>query len=241
MPDYIPKEKLESYTRWRADDFARPPASQPAASREGAEPPTERADAPGTLVSVDEMPFPTAESIERIHDEARDSGYKAGYEEGKAQGHAEGYQGGMASAQACATQLLALSQGLQEALAALDQEIAESLLACALEVARQVTRSALQARPEILLPVIREALAALPLQHGPVTLFVHPDDLALAQEHLGGAFHQAGWRFQEDAELVPGGCRLEAGGSEVDATLPTRWRRVLEAIGVTPEWLEAQP
>jgi flagellar assembly protein FliH len=239
MADYIPKEKLQAYTRWRADDFTRksvPPDAPPAASSGQAS--TEGSEA---VVNLHEIPLPTAESIERIHEEARNSGYQAGYEEGQKAGHAEGYQTGMASAQSCVEQLLALNQGLQEALSHLDQEIAESLLACALEVARQVIRSTIQIKPEILLPIIREALAALPLQHGPVTLRVHPDDLPLVREHLGASFNQSDWRIQEDGGIAPGGCRLEAGSSEIDATLPTRWRRALEAIGTTPEWLDTRP
>jgi flagellar assembly protein FliH len=38
-----------------------------------------------------------------------------------------------------------------------------------------------------------------------------------------------------------GGCRVELGASEVDATLETRWRRVLESIGVSQEWLSNKP
>jgi flagellar assembly protein FliH len=246
MTGYIPKERSQTYTRWQADDFSAPaPASRQAAgsppSSAAAPPPEAQETGASETFHVDNLPLPTAEDIERIHNEARDSGYQAGYEEGRKAGHAEGYQTGMASAQTCVEQLQALNQGFQDALNHLDQEVAESLLACALEVARQVTHAAVRIRPEILLPVIQEALAALPLQHGPVTLRVHPDNAALAREHLGGAFSQAGWRIQEDPDIAPGGCRLQAGSSEVDATLPTRWRRVLEAIGVTPEWLDGPP
>jgi flagellar assembly protein FliH len=104
-----------------------------------------------------------------------------------------------------------------------------------------MTGTALKVQPERLLPIIREALAALPLHHGPVTLSVHPDDAPLVREHLGEYFSHGGGRIQEDPDIAPGGCRLQAGNSEVDASLPTRWRRILEGIGVTPEWLDAQP
>ena len=100
---------------------------------------------------------------------------------------------------------------------------------------------AMKANPEILLPTIREALNALPLHHGPVTLLVSPDDAAIVEEHLGDQFSHSGWRIQEDREIAAGGCKLTAGASEVDATLPTRWRRILETIGTSPAWLDAQP
>lgn len=231
MAGYIPKEQLQAYTRWEADSFDAPPPRPPAPEPQDAPPPEPES------IPLAQIPLPTAEDIERIHNEAHTSGYEAGYQAG----HEAGYQAGLAAAQDYAEQLGNLAQGLQEAMGNLDQEVAESLLACSLEVARQITRTVIQVRPEVLLAIIREALTALPLHHGPVTLLIHPDHLSLVQEHLGDQFSHAGWHIQEDQEIPPGGCRLQAGNSEVDATLPTRWRRTLEAIGVTPEWLEARP
>ena len=34
---------------------------------------------------------------------------------------------------------------------------------------------------------------------------------------------------------------IEHGGSEVDATKETRWRRVIESMGITEAWLEGKP
>ena len=44
-----------------------------------------------------------------------------------------------------------------------------------------------------------------------------------------------------DNPLTQGGCRVELGSSEVDATLETRWRRVIESIGITQDWLSDKP
>ena len=59
--------------------------------------------------------------------------------------------------------------------------------------------------------------------------------------HLGEQLAHNGWRIIEDGNITAGGCRVEAGASEVDATLETRWRRVLDAIGTSGEWLEPKP
>lgn len=249
MAGYIPREQLQAYTRWEADEFGMPhkpappePEPEPIAPAPPAEPEPE-------IVPMETVQLPTAEDIERIHNEAHQSGYEAGYEAGLQAGQEAGYSAGeaegreaaMTTVLAQAEQLQSLCKSLDDALATLDQEMAESLLACSLEIARQLTRSSITARPEILLPIIREAMAALPLHHGAVILKVHPDQAELVQEHLGEQFSHSGWRIQADAEIEAGGCKVEAGSSEIDATLPTRWRRTLEAIGVTPEWLEAQP
>ncbi|MDR2165789.1 MAG: flagellar assembly protein FliH [Zoogloeaceae bacterium] len=239
MAGYIPKERLHAYTRWQADDFAArsrgntPAGTPPALDPAGGETPDPRPEGDAARPAI---PLPTVEELERVHEAARESGYEAGFAEGRQAGYeagrAEGVQDGNTEARASAEQCRALCQGLQEALASFDQEMAEAVFACALEVARQVVRGAVRAQPETLLPVIREALAALPLQHAPVTLLVSPEDAGLAQGHLGNHFSAVGWRIQADPEIARGGCRLKAGSSEVDATLDTRWRRTLEAIGV---------
>jgi flagellar assembly protein FliH len=245
VADYIPKEALPAYTRWQADDFGAPlaPETDAAQTAPAEEKSGEAAEDAASVRVQSGVAFnlPTAEDIERMHEEARQSGYQAGYDEGLKAGSEEGRQSGLAAAQGYAANLQNLCRGVEEAVQALDQEMAEAVLACALEIAGQLARSVIRVRPELLLPVVREALAALPLRHGPVTLLVAPAEIALAREHLENQFAQSGWIIQEDPELTPGGCRLRADGSEIDATLETRWRRVLEAVGVTPEWLAQQP
>jgi flagellar assembly protein FliH len=246
MAEFIPGKTLPAYTRWQADDFGgAPPESKITETPQSAPVAADMANETTSKAAADaaSLPFalPTAEEIERMHEEARQSGYQAGYAEGFKAGDEAGQQSGRTAAEVYAANLQGLCQGVEEAMRIFDQEMAEAVLACALEVAGQMTRSVVRVHPEILLSVIRAALAALPLRHGAVTLQVASAEIALAREHLEKQFAQSGWIIQEDPELSPGGCRLRADNSEIDATLETRWRRVLEAIGVTPEWLEQQP
>ncbi|HMV05947.1 MAG TPA: flagellar assembly protein FliH [Accumulibacter sp.] len=232
MNPWIPKEKLTAYQRWEVAAFDEqadatphePPPSAPEAVAPSAEPveirPTEESP-----VEEHAIVLPTAEEIERMHREAHDAGYAAGY------------QAGLGAAQAIAGQLASVLDKLPEALAAIDQTVADELLALALEIANQVLRSSLRVRPELLLPVVREAVTTLHPHHGQPLLFAHPDDASLIRTHLGEQLAHSHWRILDDAALTPGGCRVELGASEVDATLETRWRRVIEAIGINPEWL----
>ncbi len=232
MNPWIPKEKLTAYQRWEVAAFdeqadatpREPPPSAPEAVAPSAEPveirPTEESP-----VEEHAIVLPTAEEIERMHREAHDAGYAAGY------------QAGLGAAQAIAGQLASVLDKLPEALAAIDQTVADELLALALEIANQVLRSSLRVRPELLLPVVREAVTTLHPHHGQPLLFAHPDDASLIRTHLGEQLAHSHWRILDDAALTPGGCRVELGASEVDATLETRWRRVIEAIGINPEWL----
>ena len=224
----IPKEKLTHFQRWEVGSFDHKPV-KPAPAR--IEPPTTPPPAPVVEPSI---ALPTAEEIERIHDEARRAGYEVGLAEGRTAGEAAGRE----SLAAQATQFAALTENLQQALLAADQNIAEQLLAVALEVAAQVTRSALKVNPELLLPVIREAITSLPLHHAHIVLRLNGADIGLVREQLGEQFAQTGTQLIEDNNVTPGGCLLQAGASEVDASIETRWKRVLEAIGVEPQaWL----
>lgn len=224
MSGYIPKEQLAAYKRWEMDDFAtpRPRARQPAQAT-----PLQAAPAEPVAPPVPNPALPTAEELEGIYNEAQQAGHDAGY----AAGQEAGYQAGLQAAQEQIERLAALADNFRNSLHDLEQTAADQLLQLSLEVARQVIRSELRQHPENLAAVVREGLAALPLNHSAVSLHLNPADAALTAEHLGELFTQSGWRIIEDPAVTQGGCRLNAGTSEVDATLETRWRRVLESLG----------
>ena len=46
------------------------------------------------------------------------------------------------------------------------------------------------------------------------------------------------WKIVEDAQIERGGCRLETPTTEVDATLETRWRRVVASLGRDDSWID---
>lgn len=165
------------------------------------------------------IPLPTAEDVERIQQEAWKEGYAAGYEEGSARGRME------------AAELFQVLQALDESLKQLDQEVAEELQALALEVARQVVRDTLEVKPEAVLNVIREALNQLPQQAA--TIRVNPQDGELVRTYLGEQYHGVGHRLIEDEDIARGGCLVDAAGSQVDAQITTRWRRVVENLSAS--------
>ncbi|MCK6385557.1 MAG: flagellar assembly protein FliH, partial [Rhodocyclaceae bacterium] len=111
-------------------------------------------------------------------------------------------------------------------------------LGLSLEVARQVVRQTIAARPNLILDVVRDALAQLPHQHA--AIYLHPEDATLVRSYLGDQLAHAGHRILEEATLARGGLRMEAGGSHLDASVESRWRRVLDGIGAAGEWIEAQ-
>lgn len=160
--------------------------------------------------------------LERLREEARQQGRQAGYAEGQAAARAE------------AQRLAKAAAGLEQALAELDQQVADELLALATEIARQVVREEITARPDIIVKVVHEALAQMPHQHA--TIFLNPEDASLLRSYVGDALAHAGHRILEDTRLSRGDCILESGSSQTDATLATRWKRVVETLGIASAW-----
>jgi flagellar assembly protein FliH len=71
-------------------------------------------------------------------------------------------------------------------------------------------------------------------------LLVHPADAALIRKAAedDSALAALPWKIVEDAHIERGGCRLETPTTEVDATLETRWRRVLASLGRDDPWID---
>ncbi|HEY9447557.1 MAG TPA: FliH/SctL family protein, partial [Burkholderiales bacterium] len=62
-------------------------------------------------------------------------------------------------------------------------------------------------------------------------LVLHPDDVALVQQHLAHDLEAAGWLICGDETLTRGGCRVDAASGELDATLEARWEQVAATLG----------
>ncbi len=171
------------------------------------------------------MALPTAEELEHIQQQSREEGYATGYKEGRTQAAQE------------AQCLHILLQGVGTALGKLDQTVADELLALAIEIARKMLGEALKLRPELVLPVIQDAVRCLPQFDQTVRIVLHPQDAVLVRAYMAEHPAAAGWTIVEDAGLARGGCRVHTASSEVDATLQSRWQRVLAALGSTEQWL----
>lgn len=229
MAGFIPKEELPTYQRWQVGSFDTQPSPANVA-------PPVLADRDKEESSTVQFHLPTAEEIERLHEDARAEGFKTGY----AEGQAAAAEAAEAARSDEAARFFMLMKNLSDSLTGMDQQIAEQVLDLALEVSRQVIRSTIETQRETLLPVIREAIAALPLHHAHVSLHLNPADAALVKGNIGEQLAQAGTQIFEDPTISSGGCKLVAGASEIDASIETRWKRVLEAIGATPtEWLRS--
>jgi flagellar assembly protein FliH len=169
--------------------------------------------------------LPTVDEIDRLHRSAHSEGYQQGFDEGRSHAQAE------------ATRLATLLEALENELAAFDQEIADYVLRFALTLTRSLLRTALTARPELLIPLVRETLAELPAAGKSRYLHLHPLDAELLGKLDAGISEIGQLSIVEDARVERGGCRLRSDVAEIDATLATRWKHALAALGRDDAWI----
>ena len=98
-------------------------------------------------------------------------------------------------------------------------------------------REAIAIKPELLLPVVRDALTALVANVKDNVLRLHPSDLDLVRRHLADDLARGEWRLVADESIEPGGCRIDAANGSVDATLAERWSQAVAMLGRNDQWL----
>jgi len=237
----IRQDDLSAFERWEMPYVDGRPAPRPTEPEPEPEP--------------ERLPQLTAEEIEAIQEEA----YREGFEQGERDGLAAGQQvidGEVAQLlaqrellqqeqQALEQQAANLQQMMDqfaEPIAAVGERLQRELVTLALSVARQVVRQELQRDPALLLPLVREALAALPLAAQSIRLHLHPDDATLVRQQLTPSDDEPQrWRVVEDRAITAGGFRIESDRSRIDATLEKRLDEVVSRLLAGEALHDAQP
>ena len=175
--------------------------------------------------------LPTIEQITAIQEQARQEGYHAG--------HAEGYAQGSQEAARETDRLRSIADTFATEISQADETVSQQVLDLSLDFTRAILKTALAVRPELVIPIVKEAVRYLPVLHQPALLYLHPDDIVLVRNKMGDELGKIGWQLADDAQLEPGGCRVETANNQIDASLHTRWQRLAAALGKDSEWLTA--
>jgi len=181
--------------------------------------------------------YPTVEELEQIREDARKEGYEEGHAAGHADGHAEAMEAGQAATKEELQHMRALAESFGEALHGADQLIANEVLDLALQLAKGMLKNALQVKPELILPIVRDAIEYLPVLQQPALLVLHPDDAATVRAGIGEELDKGGWRVVEDPSIGRGGCKVDTASNQIDATAAARWQRLSHALGKEVDWL----
>ena len=177
-----------------------------------------------------------AEGYAAGHSQGLEAGFAegrvAGLEEGREAGLVEGRNEGLEAVRQEAEKIQALTLACAQAIEKIEEETGEALLNLAVNIARQVLRNTLKAEPERILDVVREILQVDGSHQGILKLRVNPADLDLIDEYLQKDGTVTHWRLQADMSIDRGGCIAETALGNIDATLQTRWQRVVSTLGV---------
>ena len=177
----------------------------------------------------------------RLRDEAaRQVGYAQGFEQGRAQALVEAerkvrdYMAGQG--QETAHRFARLIVSAEEQLGDSQQVLAKGVLELACALSRQVLRHELSVNPNVLQPVIREALQLQSFDTKSAVVRLHPQDVEVLQEALEKEFAGMSLALVADAAIKPGGCVVASAGTVIDGTLDTRWRRAVANLGLDESW-----
>lgn len=172
------------------------------------------------------VPRPAEERLavaEAAREAELDAARAAGYEEGLAAGRAE--------VSGAARALAGAAARLDETSAAAAGEAEPVAVALALRIAEKVLCGELEARPELVLDVVRGALRRLtePL---PATLLVNPEDAELVRASIAdfSVEHGGELSVREERRVERGGCVVQTQAGEIDAQITAQLERVAKVV-----------
>jgi flagellar assembly protein FliH len=130
-----------------------------------------------------------------------------------------------------------MAENFAESLRQADQLIANDVLELALHLAKGMLKNALQIKPELILPIVREAIEYLPVLQQPALLILNPEDAPVVREGIAEELDKGGWRVIEDPTIARGGCKVDTASNQIDATVQARWQRLTLALGKDSDWM----
>jgi flagellar assembly protein FliH len=212
----IPKEQQTAYERWEMSSFTE---GNPSIS--------------GIKAKKKEEDTVASEKISQIFESARKEAYAKGMQEGFAVGMAKARE----YAQEEKQHFLKLMESFSDALEKSDEQIADDALSLALEIAKAMLKVKLNIDTSIVLPVVMDAIHYLPYVQKPARILVHHEDAQMLREYLADEIASQHWQIQEDVNIERGGCIVETGANQIDATNEVRWKRISDALAQKSDWL----
>ncbi len=218
---FIPREEIDGFSAWRFS------------SVDGSDELEQHAadDAPEA-----EKPTLDEAQVEAIRQEALAAGFAQGRETGARETREAMEEAIRRTAEETGIRMAQLLQGMREQVQRSEAMMAEQVMELACELARQVLRQELRNPVSHLVPVVAEAVSQLVDDGLPVTVRLHPDDLAQLRDGMTGVFGNRAVELVEDPSLSPGGCLVDTPSTKVDARIEKRWARAIGNLGMTAEW-----
>jgi flagellar assembly protein FliH len=211
----IPKEQQTAYQRWEMSSFG------------------QDSDSVGTSKPKPKKEQKTDGAVTKILDEMRKEAYTKGMQEGFAVGMAKAKEHAAIERE----QFALLMENFKHALEKADESIADDVLALALDIAKSMLKTKISVDPTAVIPVVVDAIHYLPNVQKPARILVHHEDAHILREYLAEELSSQDWQVQEDSSIERGGCLVETGTNQIDATNAVRWKRITEALSSRNDWL----
>jgi flagellar assembly protein FliH len=211
---------------------------------------TWRFEPPEDIAEQEIVPL-TAEDIEDIRQAAFDEGFNQGkeegfakgYEEGKVVGHEEGvtlgHQEGLETGLAEGKEKIdlesaawqSLNEQLHKPLLDVEKNVEQQLIHLVVQLTEAITLQEAKTNPDILIGAISAGIKALPSQETQTQILLHPDDIKRVEKQFGAKHVQEqGWRLLAAPQLLPGSCQIENSTSNVDLSVKSRIKEVLDSF-----------
>ena len=212
--------------------------------------PTWRFEPPEDSLEEEIVPL-TADDIEQIRQAAFDEGFNqgkeegfakgyeegkvSGHEEGVVSGHEEGLETGLADGKEKVDEQSAawgsLTEQLHKPLLDVEKNVEQQLIHLVVQLTEAITLQEAQTNPDILIGAISAGIKALPSQEAQTQILLHPNDIKLVEKQFGAKHVQEqGWRLLAAPQLVPGSCQIENSTSNVDLSVKSRIKEVLDSF-----------
>jgi flagellar biosynthesis/type III secretory pathway protein FliH len=172
-----------------------------------------------------------------IHDDSAAQGHEEGFgkglEAGREQGRQEAYQ-------QAGEQLQEIQQGWVDAISQLDdqrqameRDARQAVLELAIRFAAKLTHRVIEVDDQVVLGQL-EAVLSQVLRPMEVTVRICPDDRQVLEEAMSQLLAQFAQvqrvHLVDDAQVGPGGCVLNYGQGQIDATIQTQLQRLVELM-----------
>jgi flagellar assembly protein FliH len=179
-----------------------------------------------------------AQELINSKEKAVEEGFAKGFEDGKHAGYSEGLNTAMLEGQQqiqeTVNYLSEITFNLQKLYSYSREHITQEIIDLAIDLARAVTMRSIEKQPDIIFDVVEKALEQVPILQLPAKILLNPKDALLIEANQGRSLSEAGWRIVHDHEITRGGCRLETGSNDVDATVEKRFEKMMATLGKDP-------
>jgi flagellar assembly protein FliH len=218
LSDSDAKGKLSAYQRWEMTSFEEPKAGAT------------------TKVSAESIAAAKSE-MEKIRLKSQKEGFTKGFEEG----YQAGLNNGQNEMQRQLDAFLQVSGQFNKAMQQAEQIVAQEVLDLALDLAKAMLKSTMQIHPEIIVPIVEQAIASLPAMQQPAQIMLNPNDAALVKHQIGTELEESGWAVVADPHMNQGDCRIETPKNQINASMQPRWQQLTDALGRDNRWYEPHP